>query len=215
MTSDTRLRLAKYGSTRMQLIVALLFGNLMVTACSSNPRVKLPPLDPRKAGKLAISLHDANGDGGISDDELKSCPGLLASMDTVDSDGDHRLTAEEITDRLEKQRDTGLAYTTVSCMVFYQRRPLANASIRFVPEKFLGEGIKVATGTTNERGSTILKIPASKYPGIHCGFYRVEISQRNPAGDELIPAKYNVSTNLGQEVSQRIPREGIVQIHLR
>ena len=103
MTSDTRLRLAKYGSTRMQLIVALLFGNLMVTACSSNPRVKLPPLDPRKAGKLAISLHDANGDGGISDDELKSCPGLLASMDTVDSDGDHRLTAEEITDRLEKQ----------------------------------------------------------------------------------------------------------------
>ena len=186
---------------------------LSISACSG-PRVKLPKLSPAQAGRRAVKQYDADGNGAISEDELDNCPGLKVAMVSVDSDGDGRLVAEEITDRLEAQRATGVALASINCFVQLNGKPLAGASVRFVPEEFLGEGIKVASGTTGLGGTATMSIAGQEFPGVHCGFYRVEISKLNANGKETVSAKYNSETILGQEVSLRVPEAGIATFSL-
>ena len=71
-----------------------------------------------------------------------------------------------------------------------------------------------AAGETGRGGSAALAIPGEELPGIHCGLYRVEISKLDQAGAETIPARYNTDTTLGQEVSQRVPPEGVAMFEL-
>ena len=190
------------------------FITIICSACGP-PRVKLPPLDPADAGRQAMATFDTDGDGSLSNGELTQCPGLSSSMATVDKDKDGQVTEAEIRERLEEHRATGVALTSINCMVYLDGRPLEGASIRFVPEGFQGEGIQMAVGETGRGGSTTLAIPGAELPGIHCGFYRVEISRKNAADNEGLPAKYNSESVLGQEVTQRVPREGVASFQLR
>jgi len=187
---------------------------LAILASCGPPRVKLPPLKPAQAARQAMTTYDADGNGSLSPDELEKCPGLRASLPTMDTDADGNLSAGEISERLKSQRATGLALTSVSCMVYLRGRPLEGATVRFVPEDFLGDGIQTAAGKTGRGGSAALAIPGEELPGIHCGLYRVEISKLDQAGAETIPARYNTDTTLGQEVSQRVPPEGVAMFEL-
>ena len=77
-----------------------------------------------------------------------------------------------------------------------------------MPEKFLGPNLQPATGTTGEQGLAMLsvakdKLPNPNYSGVHVGLYRIEVSKQN-GGSETIPARYNVNTQLGQEVAQGV-----------
>jgi hypothetical protein len=81
--------------------------------------------------------------------------------------------------------------------------PLAGATVKFVPEKFLSDYLtETPTGTTSENGMAMISLPTTPGPdgdppGMGPGMYRVEITK---AGDN-IPAQYNTNTTLGQEVS--------------
>jgi hypothetical protein len=79
-----------------------------------------------------------------------------------------------------------------------------------VPESFLGDDIKTATGKTGDSGRAALTVPVTgprDPPGAALGLYRVEITK---TGDN-IPAKYNSETTLGQEVALDSPalKDGI------
>ena len=48
------------------------------------------------------------------------------------------------------------------------------------------------------------KMPNPNFSGVNCAFYRIEISKQQ-GGGESVPARYNTSTELGQEVAPGVP----------
>ncbi len=190
----------------------LLFPTL--TAGKNLPEVKKPTrfyppeINGFSAGFRAIEQFDANKDRKISGAELDKCPGLKAAIENVDADGDGGITAKEITDRVHAWQKSRLGRMSMSCRVVHNGKPLEGAEVKFVPEKFLGETLKTATGKTDQNGMAMICLPDTLPPGVAPGLYRVEITK---AG-EKIPAKYNTKTIFGQEIALDAKglQEGIV-----
>jgi hypothetical protein len=176
---------------------------MLLSGCSGRPgRVAPPKLDPTAAAEKALADFDTNGDGGINAAELDACPGLKAVAKAVDTDKDGRLSAAEIAARIEQWGAKRVAMVAVNCRVVKGGRPLPGATVTFVPEKFLGENIKPASGVSDNTGRVELAVVGVPLKGLaHCGFFRVEISKKE--GDkELISAKFNRDTVLGEEINE-------------
>jgi hypothetical protein len=100
--------------------------------------------------------------------------------------------------------------TLLRCRVTLDGEPLSNAKVVFEPEQFLGDEIKAAVGETNGYGDAGPVIPPEQRTdprlpgGAHIGLYKVRIS-KIVNGKEMIPARYNSETILGQEVSYDDP----------
>jgi hypothetical protein len=187
--------------TGFGLIATALFF-VTLAGCPSGPsRVKPPSISASDAGAKAIEMFDTNKDGKISGAEFDKAPSLKFNLARLDTNGDGAVSAEEITNRIKFWQDKlKIGKTSVRCSVTHGGQPLVGADVKFVPEKFLGENMKTATGKTDESGMCRLVVPDdsdSQYPGIPLGYYRVEITK---AG-ESIPAKYNKDTTLGVECS--------------
>ncbi len=99
--------------------------------------------------------------------------------------------------RIQAWADSKLGRKIVTCIVTHNGKPLVGATVKFVPESFLGSELKTAEGTANAHGAARLKVPGSPNPGVSPGFYRVEITNEG----ERIPARFNTETQLGQEVA--------------
>jgi hypothetical protein len=166
-------------------------------------RIFGPPFNAAGAAAKAMELFDSNKDGKISGDELDQAPGLKAALKVMATDKDKGVTADQISLRVKKWIDSKIGRTSLSCMVIHNGQPLAGATVKFVPEKFLSEYLtETATGKTNQTGMAMLSVPVESGPdafppGLPVGMYRVEITKDG----ENIPAKYNTETTLGQEVS--------------
>lgn len=194
------------------LFVVLLFPTL--TAGENLPEVKKPQriyppaINGFSAGFRAIGQFDANKDRKISGAELDKCPGLKSAIENVDADGDGGITAKEITDRVHAWQKSKLGRMSMSCRVVHNGKPLEGAEVKFVPEKFLGETLKTATGKTDQNGMAMICLPDTLPPGVAPGLYRVEITKPG----EKIPAKYNTKTIFGQEIAidAKGIQEGIV-----
>lgn len=159
-----------------------------------------PSIDAETAGKKAIELFDTNKDGKLSGKELDKCPGLKAALGTVDTDHQGEITAEMIAERIRAWQRSKLGRMSLSCTVLHKGKPLDAASVRFVPEEFLGENVKAASGKTDKNGVAMISIAITDRqdpPGVAPGLYRVEITKNG----EKIPAIYNTETTLGQEVA--------------
>jgi len=168
------------------------------------PRVQPVQIDPAAAAREALAAYDADGDGALSAGELKKCPGLLKSIARVDADGDGRITAEELAGRIRTWQGHKVGLMRFSCKVTAEGRPLAGATVRLVGEKFLGDGLKPASGVTQANGVASVTISPDVLPadcqglsGVFPGVYKVEITHPS----RTIPAKYNTQTVLGQEIA--------------
>jgi Ca2+-binding EF-hand superfamily protein len=148
-------------------------------------------------------MYDTDKDGKISGAELDKCGAFKAAIKQIDTNGDGAITAEEITNRVKAWQSSKIGQMPVRCMILHNGSTLSNAEVQFVPEKFLGESIKVAKGKTDASGMTAISIQSTEpnSSGVAPGLYRVEITK---AG-EKIPAKYNTETILGQEVASDAP----------
>jgi hypothetical protein len=184
---------------------------LAITSCSRGPgRIAQPTINPSAAGRGAMDEYDTNHDGIVSGDELNSAPALKAALPRLDANGDNGVSAEEIGERVKAWKAMRTALASVRCQVTLDGRPLAGAQVVFEPEPFLGEQIKKASGTTNQLGDAAPTIadedkPDPKLPGgVHFGLYKVRISKLTN-GREIIPARYNTDTILGQEVAYDDP----------
>ena len=190
----------------------LMFGiSLAILGCSRGPgRVEPPPISASDAGAEAVAMYDANGDGKISGVELDKCPALRAAVARIDKTGEGAITADMITERIEDWQRSRLGRIPLTCTVLRNGRPLANAEVRFVPAEFLGPNVRPAKGRTGPNGAATINIETTNRsvpPGVAPGLYSVEITKVG----ENIPAKYNTSTTLGQEVASDAVgiREGI------
>jgi hypothetical protein len=165
--------------------------------------IKPPSIDASSAGQEAITLFDTNKDGKISGAEFDKVPSLKKSLAAKAKQG---ITAEDIAERIRQWQETKVGKIgSVNCQVLKNGKPLADAVVKFVPEKFLGANMPVCEGNTNADGNTSLASPvqgADDVPGVAPGFYRVEITK---AG-EKIPAKYNTATIFGEEIASDVMR---------
>lgn len=163
----------------------------------------LPPgIDAVAAGKLAIQQYDTNGDGQIGGPELDEAPALKASIKNLDANGDKQISGEEITARIEDWQTGRVGKMGLLVLVTRGGRPLEGATVKFVPEKFLGDEIQPAEGVTDELGYADLSVAVdpsdpTDVRGVQCGLYRVEITKQGAK----IPAMYNTETGFGQEVA--------------
>jgi hypothetical protein len=168
------------------------------------PRIYPPSIDPSAAGRAAIEMFDSNKDGILSGAELDKCPGLKAALPRVAPAG-HGVTAEMIAARIRSWQEMKIGRMPVVCTVLRNGKPLEGAEVKFVPEKFLGGNIQVATGKTDKVGAVSISVPTSgdrfDPPGMPPGFYRIEVRK---AGLD-IPAKYNTATILGEEIAFDAP----------
>jgi hypothetical protein len=132
---------------------------------------------------------------------LKRAPSLYAARKQLDPPNGEAITEEKVTARIKQWQDSKVGRLQVVCKVTRNKQPLAGATVTFEPEKFLGEGLPIGTGTTDEMGTASISVPPSgsdSLPGMPPGLYLVRITKSG----ENIPAKFNTETTLGQEVAQ-------------
>jgi hypothetical protein len=191
-------------SPRLWLSAALA---LAIAGCSGRPsRVEAPDLKPKGVAEQAMARYDKNGDGKLAADELS--PGLKALANSADADNDGALSETEIADRLAVLVESKIGLLDVGGNVLMDGRPLAGAMVRFVPDPILEGVVEPATGRTDEGGFVQLAVEGSDLPGVKPGFYRLEVS-KNGAGGEVVPARYNTDSELGEEVAPDTMRGGL------
>jgi hypothetical protein len=188
---------------------------LACTACNQHPSAVVPPPFANDAGKVAIEQYDANSDGLIGGEELTKVPGLKSALARVDTNGDKKISPDEIDQRVESWRQARTGIMAVRLYFKMDGQPLPGAQITLVPEEFLGGAIKPATATTNDAGQAIPYVSQKpEEQGVQPGFYKIEVSKK--IGDkELIPARYNSATELGMEAGPGSPEVFGVVIELR
>jgi hypothetical protein len=182
----------------------------VLTGCSSRAsRISPVEIDASSASSEAIELYDKNGDGALADDELNAVPGIKKYLDKYDRDSDQRVTRDEIATRLGEWGSQKLALMGRSYVVMLDGRPLEGATVTLVPEAYLGDAVKPATGVTALNGLTRMThadedLPKSAngrpIPGVKGGTFKIQITHAS----RKIPAKYNTATELGDEVAYDI-----------
>jgi hypothetical protein len=188
------------------VVITVSIAALVVAGCGggATSRVK-PETVASDAGTKAVELYDANGDGALAGAELDKAPGLKSAMARLDADHDGRITADEISARIQAWKKSPLGRIDLSVSVTRNGQPLPDATVTFVPESFLGDKLSTAAGKTNQYGQAVISVLGGDPPGLSPGFYRVQITR---AG-ESIPDVYNTATVLGQEVGADVDMTGI------
>jgi len=170
-------------------------------------RVVAPPLDVAAITKGLLAKADANGNGKIDPAELGRAPGIADGVAILDTDGDKAVSAAEITAWLARVVESKVAITSAFVLVKHKGKPVADATVKFIPESFMGTSSKPAEGTTDKNGEANVTIPGGQFSGVNCGIYRVEITGQGSDGKPL-PAKYNTATTLGVAVGAMLPQSG-------
>jgi hypothetical protein len=177
---------------------------------ASKSSVALPNVSPGEAALGAIRLYDADGNGSLSGAELEACPAMSVALKEYDNDGDNQISQEEVAGRIAELFPQSVGLLTVDCVVTHQGRPLSGATVTFTPEKFLGESIQTAVGTTDHNGAVSPSIPSDALPAhlkneklMQPGIYRVEVKHSalpadvgKPLGAAIDPSRRDGTTLL-------------------
>jgi hypothetical protein len=194
-----------------QRTLVLLLGSVTgLVGCSQRAsRISPVDIDASSASSEAMELYDKNGDGALAGDELNAVPGIKKYLSKYDRDSDQRVTRDEIATRLGEWGSQKLALMGRSYIVTLDGRPLEGATVTLVPEAYMGDAVKPATGTTAFNGLTRMShadedLPKSAngrpIPGVKGGTFKIQVTHSS----RKIPAKYNTATELGDEVAYDI-----------
>ena len=195
-----------------RLICILCFAALSTAVGCGDRRTYL--VDPAESSKAAIEQYDKNGDALLDETELKACPALLNALRAFDDSKDKKLSPEEIAEEIDYmyQRNSGL--TAITCSVALDGSPLSGATVKFVPEKFLGDEIKTAEGITNGAGIASMSIPTEELPkelrrtaALRVGIYRVEIT--HPTEEDSAEIQHGVRAWLRLSCGRPRPAAGL------
>jgi len=181
---------------------------LALAGCSSSPdSIEPVDIDPDQASTQAIELYDDNSDGSLDDGELAQVPGMLRYKEKYDANGDGLVSRQEIAERVVGWSDGGVGFRTLDVLVLLDNRPLPGASVKFVPETYLGEEPKVGTGETDAAGHAKISVAVEHIPedlrmarmrGMFGGTYRIEVTHP----EKQLPERYRNGTALGEEIAR-------------
>jgi len=183
--------------------VVVIVGSLAcgLVGCGGGAGVSPPSISPSEVASKAIKQYDKNGDGELDAAELEDCPALKRALKMIDKNKDGKVSADELTARLTKMNESNVATIGYGCTVTLDKEPLEGATVRLLPEKFMGDAIKPAEGVSDKAGNVPLKMEGATQAGVQWGYYRIEVSKKDASGKELIPARYNTNSTLGCEVA--------------
>jgi hypothetical protein len=204
------MKSGRTGAAKLLLPAAL----ILLAGCSGD-KSTVPEISPRGGANQALADFDANTDGSLDAKELDKCPGLKAGVSRIDKDGDGLVTADELAARLTFLKEQG-SQGSVGADVTLDGKPLADATVTLVPEKFMGPTYKPAKGVTDSVGTAMLTIEGAADDAVPLGYYRVEVSKKDAKGQEVVPATYNTQTTLSYELAPDARgRSGEVSLVLR
>lgn len=198
---------------RVRFIVVASMSLLCGCGPRRDERVIPPTLDADAVATAVMATVDGNRDGLLTQNEMQKVPALGAARLELDTDKNGGLSKAEVRHWLAFVRDSGVALSQLSGVVVHLHKPLANAAVRLVPERVMGPGMATATAVTDAEGRFAATIPGSRYPGVHCGFYRVEISGIGNDGKSLTHFQGD-NTPLGLAVGGMLPIGGVVTFTL-
>jgi hypothetical protein len=158
-----------------------------------------PAVSPEEVAARAIKQYDKNGDDTLDSAELEECPALKSALPALDTNKDGKVSRDELVARLNKMVESHTSRIAVKCTVKLDGNPLEGATVRLMPEAFMGDGCKPAEGVSDKNGSVALKIDGETQAGVQWGYYRVEVSKKD--GGKDLPARYNSATTIGCEVA--------------
>src|SRR5207302_470790 len=134
------------------LLVGLAVG--LLPGCSGGDTLTPPTYpSPDAVAKQVMAEYDTNHDGLLDAKELERCPSLKHSLEFIDTNGDKRLSAEEIAARIQMYADSQVALKATGCHVRLDGKPLEGATVTYVPEKFMGPSVRPASGVSNANGA--------------------------------------------------------------
>jgi hypothetical protein len=183
---------------------ALIFSMIYLAGCTEDIGVDSIRYRPAKMAAVALEKCDTNKNGSIDGAELEAAPGLKAALPLADTNRDQALSLAEIEARLQTFAGNSLVYP-LNVQVHWQGVPLPQAEVKIVPESFLADTLKHASATTDANGACAPRNPELPIPAVYPGLYRVEISRKDAAGQESLPAKFNTQTTLGVDVGFDVP----------
>ena len=132
-------------------------------------------LDGEQASATALSQWDGNGDGRLTEAELEAAPGLRSALARLDTDGDRALSPDEIRARLAAYAEQS-EFVGTTVQVQSSGRPVAGVQVKMELESFLGSGLPVFEGVSDEGGMVSLASQPEGLPGLPLGFYRVTLT---------------------------------------
>ncbi len=174
---------------------------VLMMGCSRSPaRYNPPKYDAKALGEQALAQLDTDHNQLLDAKELAASPALLADLKKLDKNGDQKLSAEEIGAKVDEWTAGRVGAVATYCWITRAGQPVANVQVKFIPESFLGDVVKAATGVTDTQGGAEMTAEGQKSIGVmQCGYYRVELSQLQ-GGRETLPAKYNSNSILSADV---------------
>lgn len=183
---------------RSAALMLLASATLIVGCMGAKGRVEAPELDPPSMAQGAMDLCDSNTDGFIDKTEVKQSPALNFALDDIDTDGDKKISHDELLDRFTIYKETAVGLQGITMHVVQRNGDgLMGATVRLVPEPFMPDSIEEATGEVIDPGNGLVEIMTlPPDPGVRVGMYRVEVT----SDDVKVPSKYNTDTKWGIEV---------------
>lgn len=199
-----------------QIASAGLFAVILVAGCGEGKgRVEAPVLDPGKMTDQAMELCDENSDGMLTTAELKASPALTFAKDDIDTDGDGKLSRDELLERFKIYEEMNVGLQSITLNVRHRSKDgpgLVGAKVRLIPEPFMADFIDECEGEVIDAEMGYVNIAAMPPdPGVRVGMYRMEIT----SDDVKIPAKYNTNSALGIEVppiTSRATSEALIYV---
>lgn len=176
-------------------------GLLSLAGClGSPPAPPMPSYDPEGSAAKAFELYDANKDGKLNGKELEKSASLTFALDELDVNGDKAIDSAELTGRLQTYVDIGVARKLFTAQLVLDDAPLGEAEVKLIPEEFMLGAVTEGVGVSDPLGMVVVSAAGVDPPGIGVGFYRVQVSKKDAAGKETVPAKFNTETTLGIEL---------------
>lgn len=172
----------------------------LAAGCHSDP-IEAPTVNPQTAAAAALRQYDSNQDGFLDSAELDKAPGIKAALPKADADADGRLDGGELAARVKKIVGDEVGVMSLEAVVRLDGQPLPNADVRFIPEPCLGSQFKPGSGKTAADGRVQLRMESSDLPGMQCGWFQIQVSQKDELGNETLAAQFNTATTLGAELA--------------
>ena len=170
----------------------------------------VPNYDPEATARAMLAEFDRDGNGSLDPAEVRACPALARAFMAFDTNGDRRLSLDELRARVRAYAASATGSVGVGCLVRLDDRPLDGATVTFVPEPCMGAALKPAVGTTDADGRCAeYRIDGKTYRGLAPGLYQIRVTRDGAA----LPARFNTQTMLGREVFHD-PRAAEVSVEL-
>jgi hypothetical protein len=181
---------------RSRATVGFGVASLVLLICAGcwlrGPRAIIAPtLNETAVAKAAMDEYDADKNGKISGDELAKCPGLAE----LARQHHNEVTADDIINQIKQWKITKVGRVSYRCVIKHNGQPLADATVKLVPDKFMPAGYPGGEGKTDAAGAVAASVPVKgdDPPGMPYGYFRIEVTKDG----ENIPAQYNTDTKLG------------------